>query len=158
MHLLSTDKPSYKGNALFVLVRYDSYICSFGFVMVAIITDNFWHNPKDLVNCPDFNFTKYDTQPERREDSELIDTQSGNVFITKTTDYWLTQRQSQRISCAPVNDLDKALNDEQVLHRNLVLELKHLSGKSAKRPGNPLKLSRSNDDNFLPVPPLGTTY
>ncbi len=28
-----------------------------------MITDNFWHNLKQVVDCPEFDNQKYDTQP-----------------------------------------------------------------------------------------------
>ena len=75
---------------------------------------------------------------------------SGN-----TCEYWLAQLEAKRIPCAPVNSLSQALRDTQVLHRNMVVDLKHPSGKSTKGPGNPIKLSRSSDQEFTAAPTLG---
>ena len=60
-----------------------------------------------------------------------------------------------RIPCAPVNRFSEAFSDEQVLHRNMVIELKHPDGKSTQGPGNPVKLSRNNEESFSPAPNLG---
>ena len=67
---------------------------------------------------------------------------------------WKNSRK-KRIPCAPVNRLSEALGDEQVLHRNMVVELKHPNGDSTRGPGNPIKLSRSNEESFSPAPVLG---
>jgi crotonobetainyl-CoA:carnitine CoA-transferase CaiB-like acyl-CoA transferase len=37
----------------------------------------------------------------------------------------------------------------------MVVDLKHPSGKSTKGPGNPIKLSRSSDQDFTAAPTLG---
>jgi CoA:oxalate CoA-transferase len=54
-----------------------------------------------------------------------------------------------------VNRFSEALNDEQVLHRNMVIELIHPDGKSTQGPGNPVKLSRNNEKSFSLAPKLG---
>ena len=61
----------------------------------------------------------------------------------------------KRIPCAPVNKFSQALSDEQILHRNMVVELKHPSGKTTKGPGNPIKFSRTNEESFSAAPLLG---
>ena len=56
---------------------------------------------------------------------------------------------------APVNRFSQALSDPQILHRNMVVDLKHPGGKSTKGPGNPIKLSRSNEESFSAAPLVG---
>ena len=72
-----------------------------------------------------------------------------------TSQYWLQQLEEKRIPCAPVNRFSQALNDEQVRHRNMVVELKHPNGKTTHGPGNPIKLSRSSEESFTAAPGLG---
>lgn len=54
-----------------------------------------------------------------------------------------------------MNRFSQALSDEQVLHRNMVVELKHPNGKSTRGPGNPIKLSRNNEESFSAAPTVG---
>jgi CoA:oxalate CoA-transferase len=102
-----------------------------------------------------FDDSKYDTQPGRWEDREMINSTLNNLFSSNTCQYWLAQLEAKRIPCAPVNSLSQALSDEQVLHRNMVIDLKHPDGSQTKGPGNPIKLSRTNDEIFTPAPMLG---
>ena len=120
-----------------------------------MITDNFWHRLKQLVQIPAFDNTRYDSQPGRWRDRDLIDAKLNETFAADTTDYWLDRLQENKIPCAPVNRFSAALSDEQVLHRNMVIELKHPDGKSTRGPGNPIKLSRSNEESFSAAPKLG---
>jgi crotonobetainyl-CoA:carnitine CoA-transferase CaiB-like acyl-CoA transferase len=138
-----------------VHVPYNTFHCSDGFIVIAVITDNFWQNLKQLVQSPAFEDEKYDTQPGRWEDRDMIDAKLNEILANNTCRYWLDRLEAARIPCAPVNNLDQALSDEQVLHRNMIVELKHPSGKSTKGPGNPIKLSRSGDESFSPAPLLG---
>ncbi|MDG2500816.1 MAG: CoA transferase [Porticoccaceae bacterium] len=155
MHFLSGEDPYPIGNSHFVHVPYSTFTCSDGFVVIAVITDNFWHNLKTVVNCPEFDNDKYDTQPGRWEDRDLINTVLNRALSGNSCQYWLTQLEAKRIPCAPVNSLSQALTDNQVLHRNMVVDLKHPNGRSTKGPGNPIKLSRSGEEKFTAAPVLG---
>ena len=155
MYFLSGEDPFPIGNSHFVHVPYDTFVCSDGFIAITVITDNFWTNLKELVNITEFNDPKYDHQPGRLADREKINTLLNEVLRDQTVAYWLSALEAKRIPCAPVNRLSQALSDEQVLHRNMVVELKHPSGRSTKGPGNPIKLSRTNEESYTPAPLLG---
>ncbi len=155
MYFLSGEDPYPIGNSHFVHVPYNTFTTSDGFIVIAVITDNFWVNLKPVVNCPDFDDPKYDTQPGRWEDRDMINEQLNAVLITNTSEYWLRTLEENRIPCAPVNRFSQALNDEQIRYRNMVVDLGHPGGKSTQGPGNPIKLSRTNEESFSPAPLLG---
>jgi len=155
MHFLSGEDPYPIGNSHFVHVPYNTFSCSDGTIVIAVITDNFWRNLKQVISCPEFENGKYDTQPGRWEDREMINARLNELLSVNTCAHWLALFEAQRIPCAPVNSLSQALADTQVLHRNMVIDLKHPNGSSTKGPGNPIKLSRSSDEIFTAAPTLG---
>lgn len=155
MHFLSGEDPYPIGNSHFVHVPYNTFTCSDGSIVIAVITDNFWHNLKQVISCPEFDSGKYDTQPGRWEDREMINAKLNELLVVNSCAHWLALFEAKRIPCAPVNSLSQALADTQVLHRNMVIDLKHPNGSSTKGPGNPIKLSRSSDEIFTPAPTLG---
>ena len=155
MHFLSREDPYPIGNSHFVHVPYNTFTCSDGSIVIAVITDNFWQNLKDVINCSELDIPKYDTQPGRWEDRAMINTRLNELLSVNTCAHWLALFEAQRIPCAPVNSLSQALSDTQVLHRNMVVDLKHPNGNSTKGPGNPIKLSRSSDEVFTAAPTLG---
>jgi len=155
MHFLSGEDPYPIGNSHFVHVPYNTFSCSDGTIVIAVITDNFWRNLKHVISCPEFENGKYDTQPGRWEDREMINARLNELLSVNTCAHWLALFEAQRIPCAPVNSLSQALADTQVLHRNMVIDLKHPNGSSTKGPGNPIKLSRSSDEIFTAAPTLG---
>jgi len=155
MHFLSGENPYPIGNSHFVHVPYNTFKTADGFIVIAVIFDNFWKNLNEVVCCPEFDDPKYDTQPGRFEHKAYIEEKLNSILQERETQYWLEQLEAKRIPCAPVNKLSDALNDEQVLHRNMVIDLHHPNGNSTKGPGNPIKLSRSNEESFTPAPMLG---
>ena len=155
MYFLSDEDPFPIGNSHFVHVPYNSYKTSDGHMVVAVISDKFWFYLKELIDCPELDIPKYDGQPGRLADKSIIDSKLNEIFSQKPTEYWLKGMSEKRIPCAPVNKFSQALADEQILHRNMVVELKHPSGKSTKGPGNPIKFSRTNEESFSAAPLLG---
>ena len=155
MYFLSGNDPAPIGNAHFHHVPYNTYKTINGFIVIAVITDNFWRNLKELVQIEAFENPRYDMQPGRWEDRDMINAKLNEIFSGHDSDFWLEKLQDKKIPCAPVNRFSEALSDEQVLHRNMVIELKHPDGKSTHGPGNPVKLSRNNEESFSPAPDLG---
>jgi crotonobetainyl-CoA:carnitine CoA-transferase CaiB-like acyl-CoA transferase len=155
MFFLSGEDPQPIGNSHFVHVPYDTFTTSNGFIVIAVITDNFWQNLKPVLGCPEFDDPRYDHQPGRWEDRDMINRRMNEILSRYTTESWLQKLEAKRIPCAPVNRFSQALNDEQVQHRNMVVELKHPAGKSTHGPGNPIKLSRSSEESFTAAPGVG---
>jgi crotonobetainyl-CoA:carnitine CoA-transferase CaiB-like acyl-CoA transferase len=155
MYFLSGEDPYPIGNSHFVHVPYNTFRTSDGFIVIAVITDNFWQNLKQVTPCAEFEDAKYDGQPGRWEDRDMINNKLNEILSTNTSAYWLEQLEAKRIPCAPVNKFSEALSDPQVVHRQMVVELKHPDGKSTKGPGNPIKLSRNNEESFTAAPHVG---
>ncbi|MGD2128617.1 MAG: CoA transferase [Lysobacterales bacterium] len=155
MYFLSGEDPHPIGNSHFVHVPYNTFHTSDGFIVIAVITDNFWQNLKQVVDIPEFDDPKFDGQPGRWAGRELIERRLNEVLGTNTSAYWLQMLQEKRIPCAPVNAFSQALADPQVRYRNMVVELKHPNGKSTQGPGNPIKLSRTGEDSFAAAPMVG---
>lgn len=155
MYFLSGEDPYPIGNSHFVHVPYDTFRCSDGFIVIAVITDNFWTNLKTVVDIPDFDDPVLDGQPGRWAARDMINEKLNAALSQNTAAHWIAELEAKRIPCAPVNKFSQALSDEQVLHRNMVVDIKHPSGKSTKGPGNPIKLSRTNEESFSAAPLLG---
>jgi len=156
MHFLSGENPYPIGNAHFVHVPYDTFRCADGFIVIAVITDNFWRNLKQVLDCPELERPEYDRRAGRWADRDHINARINAVLGTNSCAHWLQRLEAQHIPCAPVNNFEQALSDPQVLHRNMVVELRHPAGGSTRGPGNPVKLSRTSEDSFTPAPLLGS--
>ncbi len=155
MHFLSGVVPDKLGNGHFVHVPYDTFQCSDGYIIIAIIADNFWGELLKVIDAEDLNTEEHKFQPGRLKNKELINKRLNEILSTDTQKYWLEKLQALRIPCAPVYNLQQALNDEQVLSRNMIVEVEHPLGGKTKMPGNPIKLSETHEDAFSPPPLLG---
>jgi crotonobetainyl-CoA:carnitine CoA-transferase CaiB-like acyl-CoA transferase len=85
----------------------------------------------------------------------MINRRLNEVLSENTSAHWLAALEDKRIPCAPVNRFSQAFADEQVQHRNMIVDLKHPNGKSTKGPGNPVKFSRTSEEAFIAAPEVG---
>lgn len=155
MYFLSGEVPDKLGNGHFVHVPYDTFRCSDGFIIIAVITDNFWAALMELLDAPDLDTEENRGQPGRWRNKDLINSRLNEILSANTQAYWLEQLRRYRIPCAPVNNFAQALADEQVLARQMVVEVAHPLGGATHMPGNPIKLSETHEDTFTPPPLLG---
>jgi crotonobetainyl-CoA:carnitine CoA-transferase CaiB-like acyl-CoA transferase len=155
LYLLSGELPARLGNAHFVHVPYDTFQTADGYIILAVITDNFWRNLMALLDLPELDSAENQTQPGRARNREVITRRLNELFQTNSQRYWIEQLRGARIPCAPVYNLAQALNDEQVLARQMVVEVPHPQGGTVRLPGNPIKLSASDEDVYHAPPLLG---
>ena len=77
------------------------------------------------------------------------------IFPKKTTAEWLKPLRDEEIPSGPVNNIQEALNDPQVRHRKMVVEIDHPEIGKYEALGNPVKSSAMEDGEFLHPPILG---
>jgi CoA:oxalate CoA-transferase len=136
-------------------VPYNSYPTANGHIIIAVIFDGFWDNLLEVIDEPAFRDEKVPHSAGAAGGQGLYRRRLTEILSTETSEHWLAKLTEKRIPCARVNRLDEALADEQVLARNMVVELTTPEGGSTRGPGNPIKLSRTDEESFSPAPGLG---
>ena len=101
-----------------------------------------------LINNPKFG-SRNNRYTHREELYKILD----EIFMTRTGEEWL-ELLEENIPIAPVNTVDRALKDPQVLSRNMVVDIPFGSEKQLKIIGNPIKMSM-NEESFIAPPKLG---
>ena len=155
MQTLSNIDPEPIGNAHFVHVPYNSFTTKNGFVVIAVITDAFWEALLDVVNIDSLRDPKFSKSVDRLKNQEFIEPELNKILSQKTSEFWIEALNDAKVPCGPINTFSQALTDEQVIHRNMMVEVEHPDGGKVKMPGNPVKLSYTNEDSYTPPPHLG---
>ena len=155
MHTLSGVNPEPIGNAHFVHVPYNSFTTKDGFVVIAVITDAFWQGLLNIVDIDNLRKEEFQSSTGRLQNQKFIESELNKKLSTETSEHWINALNSAKVPCAPINSFSQALSDEQVIHRNMVVEVEHPDGGKVKMPGNPIKLSYTDEDSFSPPPHLG---
>jgi crotonobetainyl-CoA:carnitine CoA-transferase CaiB-like acyl-CoA transferase len=79
----------------------------------------------------------------------------AEAFPAKTTDEWLEILLAEDIWCAPVNDLEAAVNDPQVTENEMIIEWEHPTAGKVRTTGIAIKFSDTPGAVFRPAPNLG---
>lgn len=97
---------------------------------------------------------KFNSRENRFDNREELYERLEKLFLTRTGDEWL-ELMEQRIPIAPINTVDKALADPQIVSRNMVPEIDYGDGKKLRVIGNPIKMSEIETEKFDPAPRMG---
>ncbi len=155
MHLMSGHVPERIGNAHFVHVPYNTFRTQDGHIIIACIGDAFFERFLTVVERPELRKPEYLKQPARFADRGLIDSIINEELVKQPSAWWLEKLRAARIPCGPVNNFEQALNDRQVVSREMVVDVALTGGGSVQMPGNPMKFSAYDDERFTAPPLLG---
>jgi len=155
MQTLSGKDPKPIGNAHFVHVPFNTFTARDGFIVITVITDSFWQSLVDVINIDSLRNIKFNHQPGRLANKSFIESELNRELLKKDSSYWEEVLNNSKVPCAPINSFSQALKDEQVIYRNMVVEVNHPDGGKVSMPGNPVKLSYTNEESFSPPPHLG---
>ena len=77
------------------------------------------------------------------------------TFLQRTRDEWVAFFQGQDVCLGPVKNMEETLEDPQVRHRQMVIEVEHPQAGPLKQIGIPIKLSETPGEIRDPAPSLG---
>tara|TARA_B100000686_G_scaffold82395_1_gene89044 strand:- start:21181 stop:22383 length:1203 start_codon:yes stop_codon:yes gene_type:complete len=155
MQTLSGIDPEPIGNAHFVHVPYNSFTTKDGFVVIAVITDAFWEELLRIVDIDSLRNEIFKKSEGRLKNQKFIELELNKKLSTKTSEFWINALNAAKVPCAPINSFSQAFSDEQVMHRKMLIDVDHPDGGKVTMPGNPIKLSYTNEDSYSPPPHLG---
>lgn len=145
MQLLSGNGPSATGNGHFVHVPYNAFPTKTLHLIIAVISDNKWPPFVDALGNDKLCSPEFHRQPERLKAREFIESEIVASLAEHDVNHWLEVFEKAGVPCAPVNGLAEAVNDAQVRHRHMIVDVPLPGGGSFQAPGNPIKLSNSLD-------------
>jgi crotonobetainyl-CoA:carnitine CoA-transferase CaiB-like acyl-CoA transferase len=126
---------------------YALYECSDGrYVTVGTLEPPFWNELCEGVGRPDLVETQFDPTALPRWRA---------LFLERTRDEWLALLAGRDACIGPVNDLGEAIDDPQLRHRGMVVELEHPEAGPTPQLGTPIKLRNHPASIRTPAPGLG---
>jgi crotonobetainyl-CoA:carnitine CoA-transferase CaiB-like acyl-CoA transferase len=155
MQTMSGIIPEPIGNSHFVHMPYNSFLTKDYPIVIAAVGDQFWPRLLKIFKNPELQDPIYETAFERQKDKQKLESIIQKELLKENSDYWLHELEKESVPCARVNNLEQAIHDEQAQHRNMLVDVPHPEGGSAKIPGNPIKLSSVDKEEFLAPPLLG---
>ncbi len=118
---------------------------------VGALEPKFWENFCRLIDRKDL----VDVHVDRDEDGKLKE-EMTRIFKGKTMDEWLDLLDGEDTCIEKINTVAEAVQDPQLLHRKMVVEIDHPTEGRIKALGNPIKMSATPGSvDRLPAPAYG---
>lgn len=147
-------KPERLGTQHRSLVPYQIFRTKDIYIAIVVASDKFWAKLCEGISHPEMiNDERFcDLKARYANRSELIAWLEG-VLCEKSCAEWIDRLKAAGVPCAPVNTLDKALEEPALLYRNMVVTVDH-DGEPVRLLGNPIKLS-GYEQHYACPPHLG---
>jgi len=108
------------------------------FITMATFESQFWKNFCLAFGRQDMIDRQW---PENDEEKEEVFEWLRTIFLTKTKEEWWDWAKANRMMIAPVLSLNEALQDQHMLHRQMIWKLPHPALGDVIQIGSPFKLS-----------------
>jgi CoA:oxalate CoA-transferase len=143
------------GNRHPSIVPFESFDTLTSPIMVAAGNDSLWVTLCDLMELDISSDPRFITNPLRNENYLILRPILAERFMTKTAEEWQPMFDKAGIPSGPINTVDKVVANEQVLARDMILEVEHPVAGTTRIPGIPIKLSRTPGEIRMAAPVLG---
>lgn len=148
--------PKPLGNRHPSITPFESFTASDGYVIVGAGNDRLWNKLCSLLGKPELAYdARFDTNANRTKNVRELKVILDGIFQAKTIDEWLQALEAAGIPCAPINTVDKVVNDPQVKARDMIVEIEHPLAGKLHIPGIPIKMSATPGSIDTPAPLLG---
>lgn len=122
------------------LVPSQRFETSDGYMYIMCQKEKFWINLCDVLNRPEWKEDpRYRGFSMRYENRDQLVEDINEVLADGTTEEWL-QALEGAVPCAPVNDIPGALNEPQILERDMIIEVPHVERGQVKEVSCPIKI------------------
>jgi formyl-CoA transferase len=155
-YLCTGTAPRRWGNAHSNIVPYQTFPTSDGWMIIAVGNDSQFRQ-----------FVKAGGQEQLADDARFADNPSRvahrSILVplltemtkTKTKNDWITTLEKANVPCGPINDLKEVFANEQVVSRQVELQVPHPTAGTMKLVASPMKLSVTPVEVRMAPPTLG---
>lgn len=151
------ERPRKIGNAHATIVPYQPFRARDKYLTIAVGTERLWTRFCQALGIVETVGVdpRFATNPDRIRNRDALIPLLEQVFATQDAAFWLERLRAADIPCGPINEVDEALNDPQIIAREMIVEQLHPTAGTVRSVGNPVHLSATPVSYRLPSPTLG---
>jgi crotonobetainyl-CoA:carnitine CoA-transferase CaiB-like acyl-CoA transferase len=147
--------PPRVGSAHLNLVPYQPFPTQDGFVNVAVGSEGLWHKFCEALDTPIATDPRFATNADRVRHREVLIEMLMPVFARRTTAAWVERLLRAGVPAGPIYRMNEVMDDAQVRHREMVVEVEHPRAGRVRVNGVPVKFSETPGGVVAPPPVLG---
>ena len=155
-YLTSGEIPKRWGNASAIIVPYQTFPTSDGWMIVGAGNDGQYRHfvtvggEAHLADNP-----LYFTNPLRVQHRKQLIPLLEQMTRKKTKGAWIALLEKANVPCGPINNFKEVFENEQVIARNVQIEVPHPTAGNMKLVASPMKLSKTPTEVRMAPPTLG---
>lgn len=159
-YLITKEVSKRYGNAHASIVPYQSFEASNTSFILAIGNNKQWEKLCEIIGLPELIMdVKTKDNVARVKNRDYVISILEKIFKEDSAENWLEKFHASKIPAGPVNNLEQALNDHQIRHRDMVVEVEYpeefqSEKKKIEIVGSPIKLKESPPISYRPPPLL----
>ena len=155
-YLASGQIPQRWGNAHPQVVPYEVFPTADGHIILAVGNDSQFASFCQAAGCPELTKdARFKTNSQRIIHREALIPLIAETMRTRSKREWIQALEAANVPCGPINNMKEVLEDPQVQHRQLRVDMPHPLGGVAPVVRSPLRLSETPVEYRLPPPMLG---
>ena len=109
-------------------------------IVITANTERMWQGlARALGHAEWLSDSRFATNKERLGNKAALVPMLEEAFRARNAEEWIPILEGEEIAVGVVNTLDRAMNDPQIRHRQMVLDLQSDEGRKARVTGNPMK-------------------
>ena len=135
-------RPPRLGNRHANIVPYQVFKARDKHMIIAVGTPGLWDRFCEVIGqgAALRDDPRFATNPDRLANYNELIPMLEDVLTQQDANFWMGKLRAAEIPCGPINALDETLNDPQIQHRGMIVELEHPVGM-LKMLGSPLHLA-----------------
>ncbi len=148
--------PGPLGNRHPSITPFSSYTAQDGYIIVGAGNERLWERLCNILEHPELiNDERFNSNANRTANSKELGDILNGIFKAKPIQEWLDILEEAGLPCAPINTIDKIVNDPHVAARDMIVEIEHPVAGKLKMPGVPVKMSATPGSVEKHAPLLG---
>jgi len=155
-YLCSDEIPQRWGNASPIIVPYQTFPTSDGWVIIAVGNDSQFRQFVTAGGQEQLaDDALYSKNPQRVLNREQLIPLLETMTRRKTKAQWLGLLEEAGVPCGPINNIKEVFENEQVKARGLQFDMPHPTTGSMKLVASPMRMSKTPVEIYLAPPTLG---
>ena len=155
-YLTSGVSPKSWGNASANIVPYQTFKASDGWIIVAAGNDSQFRHFVESGHEPQLaDDPRFSTNPERVRHRAELDPLLQKMVLKKTKKEWIELLDTANVPCGPINNFKEVFENEQVIARQIKMEMPHPTAGKVNLVRSPMRLSETPVVENRPPPLLG---
>ncbi|MFR0692935.1 CaiB/BaiF CoA transferase family protein [Enterobacterales bacterium AE_CKDN230030158-1A_HGKHYDSX7] len=155
-YLATGRSPGRQGNAHVNIVPYQVFSAQDMDFIIACGNDSQFVSLCDAIGLPELpQDPRFTRNADRVRNRDIIVGKLAEHFQGDTADNWVRRIHAKKVPVGVINDIGRALDEPQVVARDMLVEIPHAQNPALRMVGSPLKLSETPVEYQRPAPMLG---